>query len=64
MSRTHERRHVKWHETYKCKCILDESVCNSKQRWNKDKYRCECEELIEKEISDKELTWKPWVWML
>ena len=39
MSRTNGTRHVKWHETCKCKCRLDASVCNSKQRWNKDKYR-------------------------
>ena len=33
MSRTNETRHIKWHETCKCKCILDgASVCNSKQR--------------------------------
>ena len=42
MSRTNETRHVKWHEACKCKCRLDASVCNSKQRWNKDKCRCEC----------------------
>ena len=23
MSRTHETRHIKWHETCKCKCRLD-----------------------------------------
>ena len=41
MSRTNETRHIKWHETWKCKCRLDASVCNNKQRWNDDKYRCE-----------------------
>ena len=30
MSRTNETRHIKWHETCKCKCRLDASVCNSK----------------------------------
>ena len=37
MSRTNETRHKKWHETCKCKCRLDASVCNNKQRWNDDK---------------------------
>ena len=37
MSRTNETRHTKWHETCKCKCRLDASVCNNKQRWNDDK---------------------------
>ena len=42
ISRTNETRHIKWHETCKCKCRLDASVCNNKQRWNDDKCRCEC----------------------
>ena len=32
---------MKWHETCKCKCRLDASVCNNKKRWNDDKCRCE-----------------------
>ena len=42
MSRTNEARHIKWHKTCKCKCRLDASICNNKQRWNDDKCRCEC----------------------
>ena len=53
MSRTNETRHIKWHETCKCKCRLDASVCNNKQLWNKDKCRCECKELIDKGVCDK-----------
>ena len=41
MPKTNETRHIKWNETCKCKCILDASVCNNKQRWNGDKCRCE-----------------------
>ena len=59
MSRTNETRHIKWHETCKCKCRLDVSVCNNKQRWNDDKCRCECKELINKGICDKEFIWNP-----
>ena len=33
MPRTNETRHIEWHETFKCKCRLDASVCNNKQRW-------------------------------
>ena len=36
-SRTNETRHIEWHETCKCKCRLDSSVCNNKQRLNEDK---------------------------
>ena len=32
MLRTNETRHTKWHETCKCQCRLDGSVCNNKQR--------------------------------
>ena len=39
MSRTNETRHIEWHKTCNCKCRLDASVCNSKQRWNDDKCR-------------------------
>ena len=41
MSRTNETRHIKWHETCKCKCRLDANICNKKQRWNDDKCRFE-----------------------
>ena len=37
MSTTNETRHIKWHETCKCKCGLGVSVRNDKQRWNDDK---------------------------
>ena len=30
MSRTNETTHIEWHETCKCKCSLDGSVCNNK----------------------------------
>ena len=53
MSRTNETRHIKWHEMCKCKCRLDASVCNNKQRWNDDKCRRECKELIDKGVCDK-----------
>ena len=50
MLRTNETRHIKWHETCKCMCRLDKIICNSKQRWNEDKCRCECKELIDKGV--------------
>ena len=59
MSRTNETRHIKWHKTCKCKCTLDASICNNKQRWNN--YRCigECKELIDKGTCDTGLIWNP-----
>ena len=54
MSLTNETGHIKWHETCKCICRLDGIICNSKQRWNEDKCRCESKELIDKGVCDKE----------
>ena len=59
ISRTNEKRHLEWNETFKCKCRLDASVCNNEQRWNDDKCRCECKELIDKGICDKGFIWNP-----
>ena len=53
MSRTNQTRHMKWYEACKCRCRLDASVCNDKQRWNKDKCKCECKILIDKGVCDK-----------
>ena len=62
MSRTNERRHIEWHETCKCKCRLDPSVCNNKQCWHEDKYRRECKELIDKGVCDKGFIGNPSNW--
>ena len=53
MSRTNETRSIEWRDTCKCICRLNEIICNNKQRWNKDKCRCECKELTDKGVCDK-----------
>ena len=45
-SRTNETRHIKWHKTRKCKCTLDASICNNRQRWNDDRCICKCKRVI------------------
>ena len=60
MLRANEARNVSWQETClckSCKCRLDASVCNAKQRWNNDKCKCECKELIDKGRYDKKFIW-------
>ena len=59
MSKTNETRPTKQPETCSCKCRLDESLCNNKQRWNNDKCRCECQELTDKGMGDKGFIWNP-----
>ena len=42
--RLNGNRNVLWHESCKCVCRLNSSVCNSKQIWNSDTCRCDCNE--------------------
>ena len=59
MTLTNKTRHIKWHKSCKCICRLDKIICNSKQRWNKDKCRCEYKELIDKGECDKGFIFNP-----
>ena len=59
MSRPNETKHMKLHETCKCKCRLDVSVCNSRQCWNEDKCMCEGKKLIDNDVCDKGFIWNP-----
>ena len=59
ISKTNKARYIKWHEICECKCRLDASVCNNKQRCDKCKCRRECKELIDKGIFDKGFIWYP-----
>ena len=44
LMRLNETRFVLWHESCKCVCLLTSSVCNSKQIWNSDTCKCDCNE--------------------
>ena len=55
MTLTNKTKQVIFHESCKCICRLDPIVCNNKQRWNKNKCRCEC--LIDKKCDD-DFVWK------
>ena len=44
LMRLNETRNVLWHESYKCVCKLNSSVCNNKHIWNDDTCRCDCNE--------------------
>ena len=60
LMRLNETRNVLWHESCKCVCRLNSSVCNSKQIWNSDICRCDCNEDFAGIIScDKGYTWNP-----
>ena len=60
LTRLNETRNVLWHESCKCVCRLNSSVCNSKRIWNSDTCRCDCNEHFAGIIScDKGYTWNP-----
>ena len=60
LMRLNETRNVLWHESCKCVCKLNSSVCNNKQIWNDDTCRCDCNEDFTDIIScDKGYTWNP-----
>ena len=59
MSRTNETRYIEWHETCKRECKFGPNVCNNKQRWNKNKWRYECKELIDEGVCNKGFIWNP-----
>ena len=44
LMRLNETCNVLWHESCKCVCRLNSSVCNSKQIWNSDTCKCDCNE--------------------
>ena len=59
VSGINETRRIEWHETCKCKCRFNSSVCNNKQCCNDDKCRCEYKRLIDKGVCDKGVIWNP-----
>ena len=62
MALTNETRHIKGHDTCKCICTLHKIMCNSKQRWNKNKCRCECKKLVDKSVCIKGYVFNPSNW--
>ena len=60
LMRLNETHHVLWHESCKCVCTLNSSVCNNKQIWNGDTCRCDCNEDFAGIINcTKGYTWNP-----
>ena len=60
LMRLNETRNVLWHESCKCVCRLNLSVCNNKQIWNSDTCRCDCNEDFASKINCiKGYTWNP-----
>ena len=43
-------KNISFHRSCKCGCLLDKKVSNNKQKWNKEKCRCECLEIKDCDI--------------
>ena len=60
LMRLNETCNILWHESCKCLCKLNSSVCNNKQIWNDDTCRCDCNEDFADVVGcDKGYTWNP-----
>ena len=58
MSWKNKTKQIKWHDSCKCECRLNPIICSNKQKWNKDRYRCECKKLVHKKY-DHDFVWNP-----
>ena len=59
MPSSNQTKQKKWHESCKREWRLKSIVCNNKQKWNKNKCRCEYKELVVKQECDKGFIWNP-----
>ena len=41
-SQQNEFRDIQFHESCKCDCLLNQTACDDKQKWNKDECKHEC----------------------
>ena len=51
-----ETKKLTKHISCECKCRFDKRKCNSDQRWNNDKCRCECKK---RHVCEKDYVWNP-----
>ena len=53
ISQQNELRKIEFHESCKCSCLLNSSVCDNKQKWNKDKCICESLKKVKSKLKSK-----------
>ena len=56
ISQQNKTKQIIFHKSCKCSCRLNPIVCNNKQKWNKNKCRCEC--LVDKNCKSNKF-WNP-----
>ena len=58
MSWKNQAKQIRCYESCKCECRLDPIICNNKQKWSKDRCRCECKKIFHKKC-DNDFIWNP-----
>ena len=53
-----ETRLLVQNESCWCKCMINESICYSKQKWDHDECWCECKELDDWGSCKNDCMWK------
>ena len=59
MSGVSETKFIVQYESCECKSGLNESVCNSTQKWNHNECHCECKELDNWSSCKNDYMWSP-----
>ena len=59
ISGVNETKFLVRYELCECKCGLNESVCNSKQKWNHNECQCKCNELDDWSSFKDDYMWNP-----
>ena len=59
MSKVNKTIFLVQHESCECKCRLNESVSNSKQKWNHNECWCKCKSLDDYSSCEKGYMWYP-----
>ena len=57
IARIYESKILTKHKSRECKCKFDGRKCNSDQKWNNYKCRCECKNLKEDNACEQDYIW-------
>ena len=59
IARISESKTLKKHGSCNCKFKFDDRKCNSNQKWNSNKFWCECNNPIKHHVYGKDYVWDP-----
>lgn len=50
-----ESKTLKKHISYECRWDFNSRKCNSREKWNKDKYQCECKHPVKNRACERNM---------